>query len=490
MNSEEEIDEPKSKNLCSHCVGEAYLSAEIEHEGHSRRCSYCGRIAKTYTIGAMADRIEQVFEQHYSRTSDQPHGWQVTLLSDRESNYDWERDGEPVIWAIANAADISEEAARDIQTILEDKYCDFESAKLGEETEFDSDSHYEERPTSDHAWRREWSTFERSLKTEARFFSRTSAALLVSVFARIESMSSKDGRPAVIDAGPGTSLRAVYRARVFQSDEPPVAALCRPVEHLGPPPANVARAGRMNAHGVSVFYGANEPSVAIAEVRPPVGSKVAVARFEIIRRLRLLDLTALNAVTESGSLFDPGFATRLERAMFLRTLSERITRPVMPDDEAFDYLPTQAVADFLATEKVPALDGIAFPSVQAAGDVLNVVLFHKAARVETIELPKGTKVTATMGQWTEEGWETEYYVFEEVPPPEPPTGMRIEDPILEYAPTILLSAPGARLDPDPRQSTLRIDVDSIRMHFVRRVEYETIEHRVGRHRPEKGEPPF
>lgn len=40
----------------------------------------------------------------------------------------------------------------------------------------------------------------------------------------------------------------------------------------------------MNARGVSVFYGANDPTAAIAEVRPPVGSQVAVAQFEIIRR--------------------------------------------------------------------------------------------------------------------------------------------------------------------------------------------------------------
>jgi RES domain len=67
----------------------------------------------------------------------------------------------------------------------------------------------------------------------------------------------------------------------------------------------------MNAGGIAVFYGANEPNVAIAEVRPPVGSKVAVARFEIIRPLRLLDLTALAAVSERGSVFDPEFGRRL-----------------------------------------------------------------------------------------------------------------------------------------------------------------------------------
>jgi hypothetical protein len=32
----------------------------------------------------------------------------------------------------------------------------------------------------------------------------------------------------------------------------------------------------MNARGISVFYGANNQKAAIAEVRPPVGSQIAV----------------------------------------------------------------------------------------------------------------------------------------------------------------------------------------------------------------------
>ena len=46
--------------------------------------------------------------------------------------------------------------------------------------------------------------------------------------------------------------------------------------------------GRMNAAGISVFYGATDDETAIAGVRPPVGSWVATATFEVIRPLRLL----------------------------------------------------------------------------------------------------------------------------------------------------------------------------------------------------------
>jgi len=138
-------------NLCHHCVGEAYLSAEIRAQGKRRKCSYCARTAKAYRIGEVASRIEAAFDQHYSRTFDQPTSWQYSLLSDKESNYDWERDGEPVVWAIMNAAGMPEDAAKDVQDILEDQYGDFDSAMAGEETEFSANSYYEEKGTSDQA---------------------------------------------------------------------------------------------------------------------------------------------------------------------------------------------------------------------------------------------------------------------------------------------------------------------------------------------------
>ena len=285
---------------------------------------------------------------------------------------------------------------------------------MGEETEFADESYYEEIQVSDGAWQEEWRSFESALKTEARFFSRSAASHLASVFDRIDDLCTHDGRPLVVDAGPGTDFHTLFRARVFQSDDKLEVALGRPDQHLGPPPAFLATAGRMNARGISVFYGADDPTAAIAEVRPPVGSQVAVAQFQIIRKLRLLDLTALQDVRVSGSIFDLGFAARLERAQFLRSLSKRITQPVMPDDEPFEYLATQAIADFLATESSSPIDGILFPSVQVKRNVLNIVLFHKSARVEAMDIPKGAEITARTGQFGEDGWEHDYSVIEEV----------------------------------------------------------------------------
>jgi hypothetical protein len=174
----------------------------------------------------------------------------------------------------------------------------------------------------------------------------------------------------------------------------------------------------------------------------------------------------------------------------IRSLSQRITKVVMPDDEPFEYLSTQAIADFLATECDVPLDGIIFPSVQVGENALNVVLFHKAARVESLAMPDGTEIRPSLGHMSEEGWEPDYTVLEEVP------GKR-EAPHADYprrrVPRIsaaLTEMPDERPNLDPRQKTLKIAVDSVKIHVVRGVEFRTDEHDVRRHRWEKREPPF
>lgn len=473
----DDIDDWKGVRICFDCVGESYLSKEIEQNGKIVQCSYCEQTAESYSIDELAQRIEIAFDHHYYRTSDQPDSWQESLLADRESLYEWDREGSPVIDAIEDAAQIPRKAAVDVQTILEDKYSDFESAQMSEETEFSSSTYYEVCWPSEQAWEEKWYTFEESLKREARFFSRNAASHLASVFGAIDKLKTKDGHPVVLDVGPQLELHHLYRARVFQSEDKLKEALCRPDLHLGPPPSNFASAGRMNARGISVFYGATEARVAIAEVRPPVGSNVVVAKFGIIRPLRLLDLTALINVQEGGSIFDQSLKGRLERAAFLRSLGQRMTRPVMPDDEAFDYLSTQAVADFLATENDPQLDGIIFRSAQVK-EGCNVVLFHKAAQVEEMEFPKGTELDTYTGYGSDKGWEVDYTVTECVPPL-PSTPEKIDDGLFELLP---LHGRVPYRAYSFRESALRVDPHSVEVHQVEWVEYKYSTHKVDRHR--------
>jgi hypothetical protein len=436
----------------------------------------------TFSIGQMVDEIELALNEHYYRTAAEPSGMEYAML--KEGDYDWERKGDPITSIIEECADIELGPAEDIQKILEERNHHFDTDSIGEEEEFEEDAHYAEKGVDVADSQAGWFHFEKSLKTQARYFSRTAESTLASVFEGIADHKTREGHPVVVEAGPDKQLAAVYRARVFQSDERLEEALKRPDRTIGPPPPLAAVAGRMNAHGISVFYGATEPKVALAEVRPPVGSKVLVARFEFLRPVRLLDLEALRSVNITGSVFDRSFLPRLERAKFLQWLSRRITMPVMPDDEPFEYLATQAVADFLATNADPPLDGILYPSVQGGKGDLNVVLFHKAARVELLDIPEGTEIDAQLFEQNDEGIEIYPWVWERVPPhatsPEAaPVHLEPEGWLVSEA---LDSRDPLDHDYEPREPMLKVDNSNVQVHVVKSVEFQTEPYSVNRHR--------
>lgn len=474
-------DDETEKRICHACIGEKYLVANVKAKGAIGRCAYCDETDPSLTLEELADEIQAAFADHYTRTSDGPDSMQERMQADRESNYYWMREGSPALEAIQEAAGIDEEPASDVLAILQDRHGDFDAAAAGEESEFDADAHYAEKGPDDQAWHEEWDNFEHTLKFEARFFSQTAGEHLAAVFGSVDQLRTHDGRPLVVSAGPQTTLDHIYRARVFQVKDQLKEALARPDRHLGSPPPRAARAGRMNAQGISVFYGATHAPVAIAEVRPPVGSQVVVARFTVSRPLRLLDLTALEDVHDTGSIFDPTLKRRLERAAFLRTLGGRMARPVMPDDEASEYLPTQVVADFLGATNEPRLDGIIFPSAQT-GEGRNVVLFHHAARVEALNLPPGTEIDVDTGYWTEdERWEPSYSVREKVPegvaaPPSRPVDL--DD---GFATFLLSDFPNPpERHGDFRKPALAVDTGSVAVHTVNALEVKTVAFKVAR----------
>lgn len=466
----------EDKFVCHACVGDSFLSDAIQQRGEQHACSYCDTTQEAISIEVFADEIEGVFDRHYRRTSTGPNDYEYMLLRDKESSYDWNRHGEPVVDAIASAAEVDETIAEDAQRILEDRHADYDSAAMGEECEFDADSHYEEKRASDADLQHSWVSFESSLKTQSRYFNREAEAVLTSLFDGLVNHKTVAGKRVVIDIGPETKIKSLYRARVFQSDPPLEQAMARPDRELGPAPTHLAANGRMNARGISVFYGALTPEVALAEIRPPVGSRVMIGKFAVVRPLKILDVEALQSVLVRGSIFDGTFIGKLQRARFLRRLSDRITRPVMPNDEPSDYLITQAIADYLAGHA--GIDGILYPSAQvgSAKKNKNVALFHPSSRVEALTFPPGTELSARTYTNYEEGPEPDYWVSEEVPETQPAPEPK---PLLPHVFPELLDE--AR-DFDPRVVTLQLDLDSLEVREIEAVSFKTSKHPVRRHR--------
>ena len=477
-------DELAEYRICSGCIGEEFLKADVEQTGDSQECNYCGKTAKSISIEELAHRVEAVLDEHYYQTPTEPEGIEYIAMKEGGG---WERRGEPIVYVIAGMAEIDEEPAEHIRIVLEAREPFDHDAGIVE-GKFDEEAHYAESAVNDRELQAEWHAFQESLRSESRFFNSAAEATLKTVFEDLTNHTTHDGKPAIVDAGPGTQITALYRARAFQSSRKLEEALKRPDLKLGPPPTPLASAGRMNAHGISVFYGATDPRIALAETRPPVGSRVVVGRFEIIMPLRLLDIEVLRSIYVKGSVFDSGFIKRLEKAKFLRTVSHRISAAVLPDDEPFEYLVTQAIADYLASLDDPELDGVIYPSVQNGGQQKNVVLFHKSARVERLDIPPDSVISVDLEVMDEDGPYPDYSVTEEVPP-SPQAEVESEDDLQFTGYPRPYRRNSGDLD-DLRQLTLKLDTKSIAVEHIEGITYRTHSFIVRRSRLRKTSPKF
>ena len=293
--------------------------------------------------------------------------------------------------------------------------------------------------------------------------------------------------PVIRKMTPEDQDHALWRGRIALSDQELERILKSPAKELGPPPSEFAKAGRMNAHGISVFYGALEQSTCISELRPPVGSRVVIGRFELLRTIVLLDVAALAKVYVNPSYFDPDYPRNKNRTAFLKRLVPEIARPVVPDAESLEYLTTQVVAEYLAYKASPRFDGIIYPSSQTDENGNNVVLFNNARGVQPETLHFGSSIEIllldeTTSDLEEDETGVSIWVFETTPsdpaeevsaPAEKMTLKRDRLLFEEY----LLEEPEEDITP-----TLRLDVESMVVQQIEGVTYSSCTQPVKRKR--------
>ena len=498
--------------VCHGCIRDQFLANEVKKQGLSRQCSYCDESREAISLGSLAVRIHEVLQQHYQLTPSEPSEG-IDYVRWREGL--WHRAGYPVVDLIGDVAGLTLEIAKEVVNVLRDCHDDPCAIRDGETAFYEEDAYYDELAPNDVGFQEEWDAFSREIRSHARFFSPVAEDSLRTIFGDLNKLKPVGDLPLIREIVPGGNEPFIWRARKAESINELKTMLEDPVQELGPPPPRLAKGGRMNAEGIPVFYGALEQETCVAEVRAPVGSHVVVAGFEALRPLRLLDLDSLKKVYVDGSLFDPHYTDRSGRACFLGKLVDEISRPVMPRDEAFEYVTTQAVAEYLANKVElgivvepdgttrARLDGIIFSSSQTGNAGSNVVLFNHACAVEPTGLPEGTIVAANVDPYAESTGEREADDYidnsigvlesvprESVPPSSTPMGEKsLADPF-RTAPAAGFSENNDRdeeSDAPNEDAVLRLDVDSILVCYIRGVRYDHERREVRRHRVTEGD---
>lgn len=429
-----------SRVLCSKCVGDSILKQWIEAEGLDGECSFCKTEGKVVLFSLVADRVDEVVRIYYAPAAAKPH---VVEWSD---NTEWWTEGRQASEVIAEIAEMDLDIAEAIEALLSkqehwDVHRDGAPAYYSDELEMLHPSAGE--------FLDKWIAFEERLMHEVRFFDDVGKAMLDDLLQDVITIA--DGR-SVVEIEPDSEFAVFYRARMLDDEAEAERVMKVPAVHLGPPPRTKARAGRMNPFGVPAFYGAFAPDVAIAEIRPPVGALVAVGSFRPVRTLRLLDLSFLPHVYHFGSFFSPDFGAKRNKVRFLKALHRRISRPVLPDDEALQYLPTQAVAAYV--HNVLKLDGVIYEAQQVVADradsgqakriFCNIALFGGAAKVQQPPRPKMPPpdltdpfIASQFGRTAPDG--SIIAIEEPEPPPEPFT-LIAETPTLRTIDAVSVSS--------------------------------------------------
>lgn len=361
--------------ICVECANDVYLKRLIQEHSNDVVCSVCSKSSSpTIGITQLGKLIEPIMREHFQQ------GPTVRIFGDDDKD-SWKQEGEPISWIVQEVLGQYFDFEAEIANAVID--ADDAWPTDGEEPYWDDTSLYVETDHTNNHLYEDWRYALQELKHGQRFFSPTTQALFTKLFTDVEHQKARiDGKfkPVVYLLPKRTEL---HRARVCRTRDLLADIMTNPFKHVGPPPKDAARAGRMNADGVPVLYCSIDKETCLAEMRPALGNELAAITIRTTKPLRILDFSRLAKarVGKALSYLQPDFQQEVEKRAFLRQLHLLVSQPIVPGCEA-DYLITQTMAEYLAHVHKEPFDGVLFVSSQKAGGH-NVVLFAEGKSLES-----------------------------------------------------------------------------------------------------------
>ncbi len=441
-------DTVRKKNICSSCVGDTFITEWIEENGVVEKCDYCEIevTAKCVKIEKLCDWVDEVYRENYRP------GDEYSVVIEGQDKTDWGVMGSDPREIIGEMLCTEEAVVNDVVEVLSD-WGNYDVSRGGE-TYYDTTSCYERIPVHDSHYSDLWNNFCNTVKHQSRFFSTSAIELLNELFAGTLKLQLTDNQALIRDINLENDERFIYRARNARGKNTRIEICLYPHRGLGAPPKHSAVAGRMNPAGIPVFYGAFDRETCLSELRLPVGDIAVSGKFEIIKPLKVMDLSILHGIYKELSLFHPSFKNKTGHLEFLQRFDGEVSRPVLPGDELLEYIPTQALVEYLANHHESNIDGLIYSSAQTGGAGKNIVVFNNASHIEPIDHAENTNGPRRF----EEMWipsDSIYSLFE--------TDDENKGDLIESA----ISNDEVVADP-----SLRFVVDSLKIHRITSVKHE------------------
>lgn len=344
---------------CEDCVEDAYLKEVVRQNVASRKCSFCGKGARSYIAAPVEALMHPIADTVFYFFNDPTH-----------AGVPW--DGGPVIEGTYTAdmlMSLPLECHDDLFEVIVEAFTFTEWVPSARGHWMSSHTH--------EILEDSWHSFVSMVKHETRFhFHRAGPGDIAGpedvgpgeVLSALGQFAKSMGLVKEVPAG-----TRLYRARVREHGTTWTAD----ASAMSAPPSDLARAGRMNPAGISYLYCALDAATAVAETiaGPPV--QLEMAEFEAMATLAVLNLCDIPGVP---SIFDSASRHTYEALLFLESFIDEISQPVRKDGhEHIDYVPSQVVCEWFAQVFEPShessrLDGLLYPSAVAPGG-RNLVLF-------------------------------------------------------------------------------------------------------------------
>jgi RES domain len=338
----------EDSRVCLSCAGgDDYIAQEIADNGKAATCDVCGLTKGTLALSELAKMAEDVFDKYVTYNDPEPYPLApLSTPNELVQGYILECESDALADAIVDYLHDEHEygVMHDGNTRMYEAHCENYRLEVPHASNFDE----------------EWERFELGVKHRGRFYLIAEKEYLERIFRPLLDGELHRGTPPAETVGaPDSKFKMIYRARVANTEAEQKRILENPPRELAPPPPTLRTAGRMNAAGVIAFYGATDVGTCVAELAVPFGGAAVVGEFRFERPVKVLDLRLLSRSAMAVSWFDPECANKVNYARFMRSLRNKLRKPIMPGAETLDYLPTQMVAEFLATE---GFDGVMFVS--------------------------------------------------------------------------------------------------------------------------------
>jgi hypothetical protein len=208
----------------------------------------------------------------------------------------------------------------------------------------------------------------------------------------------KDYFPELITIiGPGTSI---FRARIIEKN--------KVFEHkdLTSPPLDNSKNNRMSPTGISFFYGGMDPETCIYEIQPSMAEEIAVAEFEVVKRLFILDLSTI--IEHPRSIFDSEYSFDYEEHFrpFMEHFRLYISKPIRRFDKELEYVPSQVFTEFIAAQNFRDNWLYIDESGNESDVFLNGVMFKSSIRAEGINITlfRGPDISKVFSDETGAAW--------------------------------------------------------------------------------------